>query len=86
MLIPKILNRMVTSMIYYGLTLNAAEVGGNPYVDAFLSGVMEIPASYAAIPMMQKWGRRPSLILTLFLAGISCACMMFVSKGTAQKS
>uniref|UniRef100_H2YMR5 Major facilitator superfamily (MFS) profile domain-containing protein n=1 Tax=Ciona savignyi TaxID=51511 RepID=H2YMR5_CIOSA len=32
------------------------------------------------IPMLDKWGRRPSLSLCLVLSGVSCVTMLFVPK------
>lgn len=73
---------MVISALYYGLTLNSADLGGDVFVNLFLSAVAEIPAAFLAIPMMDKWGRRPTTTSTLCLSGTVCICMMFVSKGT----
>lgn len=72
------------SALYYGLTLNSADLGGNAFVNLFLSAIVEIPAAFLALPLMNIWGRRPTLTSTLSLSGIVCICMMFVSKGNYQ--
>ena len=36
--------RFTNSMIYYGLTLNTSNLGGNPYLNCFIAGAVEIPA------------------------------------------
>ena len=37
-------DRMVITLVYYGLSLSAGELAGNRYINNFLSGVVEIPA------------------------------------------
>lgn len=72
---------MVVSCVYYGLTLNAADLGGDPFINLFLSGIVEVPSAYLAVVLLEKWGRRPTLCSTLIFGGASCICMMFVPKG-----
>nr|XP_039251339.1 organic cation transporter protein-like [Styela clava] len=71
---------MVTSSVYYGLTLNAADLGGDPFINLFISGIVEVPASYIGVALLEKWGRRPTLVFSLTSGGIACICMMFVPK------
>nr|XP_002128813.1 organic cation transporter protein [Ciona intestinalis] len=71
---------LVCSCVYYGLTLNSADLGGDPFINLFLSGLVEIPAVFICIPLLDRWGRRPSLALFLVLSGISCVTMLFVPK------
>nr|CAB3266145.1 organic cation transporter protein-like [Phallusia mammillata] len=71
---------LVCSCVYYGLTLNSADLGGDPFINLFLSGFVEIPASCLAIIVIEKWGRRPSLSFTLILSGVACITMLFVPK------
>ena len=35
---------MVITLVYYGLSFSASDLGGNVYINNFLSGVVEIPA------------------------------------------
>ncbi|XP_076826014.1 organic cation transporter protein-like [Clavelina lepadiformis] len=69
---------LVCACVYYGLTLNSAELGGDPFLNLFLSGVVEIPAVFLCIPVIERWGRRPSLSASLIMAGIACTAMLFV--------
>ena len=31
-------------MVYYGLTFNVSNLNGNPYINLFISGAVEVPA------------------------------------------
>ena len=73
--------RLVCSCVYYGLTLNSADIGGNPFINLFISGFVEIPAVYLCIPILENWGRRPCLSFSLIFSGIACVTMLFVPKG-----
>ncbi|KAH0623501.1 hypothetical protein JD844_006307 [Phrynosoma platyrhinos] len=50
----------VCSLVYYGLTLNAGELGGNLYLNVALSGLVEVPAFPLCMFFIEKsWsGRR----------------------------
>ncbi|KAI0229439.1 Organic cation transporter protein, partial [Lamellibrachia satsuma] len=62
----------VTSMVYYGLSLGVTLIGGNIFLNSFLSGSIEIPCYILVIPIMNKFGRRRTTIGSLIAAGISC--------------
>lgn len=48
--------RFVCSLVYYGLTLNVGDLGGNIYANLALSGLIEIPAYPICIYLInQKW-------------------------------
>jgi len=71
---------LTASIIYYGLTMNASDLGGDPYVNLLLSGIIEVPACVGSIFFMDRLGRRPTLSIAYWIAGISCICMQFVKK------
>ncbi|XP_061491123.1 solute carrier family 22 member 15-like isoform X4 [Rhineura floridana] len=68
----------VCSLVYYGLTLNAGELGGNLYLNVALSGLVEVPAFPLCIFFIEKsWsGRRKSTTAFLIFAGIACIFTM----------
>ncbi|XP_015260562.1 PREDICTED: solute carrier family 22 member 5-like [Cyprinodon variegatus] len=55
---------------YYALSLNTTNLHGNPFLNCFLSAVVEIPA-YCLSWVMFRWcSRRLSLSLSLFTGGL----------------
>ncbi|XP_006822653.1 organic cation transporter protein-like [Saccoglossus kowalevskii] len=66
-------NWFTISLVYYGLSLNTSNLGGNDYLNAFLSGAVEIPAYTLSIFLPEtRFGRRWSQSSTLILAGVAC--------------
>lgn len=61
----------MTSLIYYGLSLSTASLSGDPYLSFLLSALVEIPGYTLSYLSMEKLGRRPSLVISLVLGGIS---------------
>lgn len=59
-------------LLYYGLVLNLANIGGNLYVNSILTGVVEVPALFLTIFILIKGGRRWPLALTMIFSGIAC--------------
>ena len=64
--------RMVASMTYYGLALNTGDLPGSVYVNFISSGLVELPGFIITIPLLEYWGRKPSLILMWLLGGVGC--------------
>jgi OCT family organic cation transporter-like MFS transporter 4/5 len=59
----------VNSFVYYGLSLNSSDLVGSPFVNSFLTGIVEVPAYIILILTLDMTGRRWSLCLTMILAG-----------------
>ncbi|XP_033637301.1 organic cation transporter protein-like [Asterias rubens] len=75
---------MVSSMVYYGMSLNSSNLAGDKYLNFFLLGLVEIPGYVVSYFMLEWWGRRPSLSLAHFIAGVSgvlCACIPVTTAG-----
>ena len=65
-------NWFVNSMVYYGLTLNVRNLGGNIYGNFVFAGVVEIPSCFLAMWMISHLGRRKSVFF--FMMGATVAC------------
>lgn len=74
----------VCSFVYYGLTLNAGELGGNLYLNVALYGLVEVPAFPLCIFFIEKsWsGRRRTMMWFLMFAGFACIFTMFLQKNS----
>ncbi|KAM9130657.1 solute carrier family 22 member 4 isoform 2-T2 [Pangshura tecta] len=60
---------MLTSIGYFGLSLNTPNLHGNAYINCFLSAVIEVPAYVIAWLLLRTLPRRYSISGTLFLGG-----------------
>lgn len=65
-------------MIYYGLSFNTSDLPGNVYVTYTLSALSELPGFLICVPMMEKFGRKPSIVSLLGVGGVSCIIAGFV--------
>ncbi|XP_053164391.1 solute carrier family 22 member 15-like isoform X2 [Hemicordylus capensis] len=74
----------VCSLVYYGLTLNAGELGGNLYLNVALYGLVEVPAFPLCMFFIERsWsGRRKSTTAFLIFAGLACILTMFLPENT----
>lgn len=71
------------SLVYYGLSLNAGKLAGNPFLILFIMGLVEFPSYAAVIYFLDRLGRR-SLISSLMLAGgLCCIIAAYLTQGTA---
>uniref|UniRef100_A0A3B3QKV2 Major facilitator superfamily (MFS) profile domain-containing protein n=1 Tax=Paramormyrops kingsleyae TaxID=1676925 RepID=A0A3B3QKV2_9TELE len=69
---------IVTSMTYYGLSLNTPNMGGDPYLNCFISAVTEIVAYVATWLFMRYTVRRFTLIFLFLLSGVTLLVIKFV--------
>ena len=60
------------AFVYYGISLNVSDLGGNLYWSSFWSGLVEFPAYLFCMAIFKYVGRRPLLVWTMIGAGISC--------------
>ncbi|CAH1798693.1 unnamed protein product, partial [Owenia fusiformis] len=70
----------VTSMVYYGLSLNSSNLGGDPYINFLISAGVEIPAYALFHFLLRKLGRRVCTCLTLTIGGLALLCLLPVSE------
>ncbi|XP_077300548.1 carcinine transporter isoform X2 [Arctopsyche grandis] len=66
------LNWFANEMVYVGLSYYGPSLGSNQYVSFFLASAVEIPSYIVCWIIMDKWGRRWPLCLSMVLSGVSC--------------
>lgn len=60
------------SVVYYGLSLNVVNLGTNIYLNLFLNAVAEMPAYLLTAILLDRFGRKPLAIGTLWFSGFFC--------------
>ncbi|CAH1795062.1 unnamed protein product [Owenia fusiformis] len=75
---------MATSLIYYGLSLNASGFAGNKYLNFFVSGAVELPAYALGIFILSRFGRRIPLCIYLLIGGVALIIAGTIPKTTTS--
>ena len=73
--------RFTAAFVYFGLSLNIADFGGNRFVNFSLSGLVEIPAYLVAWFLPQKIGRIWTYFGSLLACAIPFLCITAVPSG-----
>lgn len=60
------------SVVYYGISLNVVNLETNLYINVLLNAVAEMPAFTITAILLDKFGRRPLAIGTLWFSGFFC--------------
>ncbi|PWA74473.1 organic cation/carnitine transporter4 [Artemisia annua] len=70
------------SFVYYGLSLNVVNLNTNLYLNVLLNAVAEMPAYFLTSILIDRIGRKPLGIGTLWFSGIFCIIgSIMVSQG-----
>ena len=65
-------NWVVTTMVYYGLSMNASSLAGDLFTNFTLLSLAEIPGYLLSFVGMRQIGRRATLAASLLIGGFSC--------------
>lgn len=60
------------SVVYYGLSLNVVNLETNLYINVLLNAVAEMPAYTITAVLLDRFGRKPLTIGTLWFSGFFC--------------
>ena len=71
----------MTGFIYYGISLNTANLSGNPHLNFIISGVMEMPANILTIIVCKYWGRIIPYSGCFILGGVVSLGILMVPAG-----
>lgn len=63
--------RLVVAMEFSGLSLNVSNLGGDVYLNFFLTSLAEIVGFLLCIPLLNRVGRKPVYVLSLLSGGIA---------------
>ncbi|NXC42349.1 S22A3 protein, partial [Penelope pileata] len=67
-----------SALIYQGLVMRLGIVGGNLYLDFFISGAVELPAALIILVTIDRIGRRLPFAIGNIVAGIACLITAFL--------
>ncbi len=68
-------------MGFYGLSQNTSDLPGSPYLTYTLSCLVELPGYFICVPMMEYWGRKPTMVTLFAVGGVSCILAGIISHG-----
>ncbi|KAL3882125.1 hypothetical protein ACJMK2_028496 [Sinanodonta woodiana] len=71
------INWMVVSLVFYGLSLNTQNLGGDLFLNFMISGLVEFPAYTLCILLLNRLGRKMLYCGSMLLAGIACLSTIF---------
>jgi len=69
----------VNALVYYGVILSAPSIGGNFYLNFFLTSLVELPAIPAGVWVFNRFGRKRSIIASLILASFGAFASVLIS-------
>lgn len=78
--------RFVTSLVYYGVSLNVGNFGLDIYLTQLIFGIAEVPARLGCFPLIEKFGRRICQSVALFIGGAACLIILAIPEGIFPKS
>ena len=66
----------VNAFVYYGISLNIGDLGGDLYWNFLFAGLVEFPSYFFTMYIMRYVGRRPLLAANMYGAGLACLAIV----------
>ncbi|OWF34554.1 solute carrier family 22 member 15-like [Mizuhopecten yessoensis] len=73
------LNWCVISMTFYGLSMNAGNIGGDFYLNFLLLGLMDFPSTVLNLLLLNRVGRKRLHCTCMIVGGVSCLSTLFTT-------
>ncbi|XP_028628579.1 solute carrier family 22 member 3 [Grammomys surdaster] len=70
-----------SAVVYQGLVMRLGLIGGNLYIDFFISGLVELPGALLILLTIERLGRRLPFAASNVVAGVSCLVTAFLPEG-----
>ncbi|XP_018799068.1 PREDICTED: organic cation transporter protein [Bactrocera latifrons] len=70
------------SLVYYGLSLSAGKLYGNPFLILFVMGLVEFPSYFTIMVVLDRLGRRPITSTLMIAGGLCCIVTAFIAQGS----
>lgn len=80
------LNWLTNTLVYYGISFNTTDLAGDPYLNFFLSIIVELIAIIASHITLERYGRKIPYSVNMGLTGIALLFILFVPKGKIRKN
>ncbi|VVD00742.1 unnamed protein product [Leptidea sinapis] len=71
---------LTCSLVYYGMSINSVSLSGNKYVSFMLVTLVEIPAYIVVVIVLDKFGRKRTMITTYITCAITSLLFAFLPK------
>ncbi|CAG5059240.1 unnamed protein product [Parnassius apollo] len=71
---------MTCSLVYYGLSINSVSLSGNKYVSFMLVVLVEIPAYVVVVIVLDKYGRKKTLIVNYVTCAVTSLLFAFLPR------
>lgn len=79
------LNWFANEMVYMGMSYYGPSLGNNQYFSFFLSALVEVPSHFVCWMIIDKWGRRWPLALSMVISGVSCIATVLIPPGKSSR-
>lgn len=71
---------ITTTLVYYGLSMNAVTMSGNKYINYIAVGAVEIPGYWTAVLLFDRIGRKPLLCCAFWMCAACQIGFIFMTK------